>query len=567
MRIMQLEAVPLRPVVTGALIVFSILTLAPTATAQASTVATSGVYDNAAPAVSLSRGWTSIKSTQATAGTYANLATAGYAQVNFSGTGFSWTARTNPAGGLADVFLDGTRQRRVNLYSAQTRFQQVVFTATGLRAGQHTVRIVRTGIKVAASAGRNVMIDAVQVLDSQAPATPATVTARADRTGARITWSPSPSVDLAGYRVYRTPSGGGIRTLVGTTGATTRTLLDIGLADSTAYSYRVTAVDTSRNVSTPSGSAAVRTAPAVSPTTLRYANCPTATTTVANRSELVAALAAAGPGTVIRLAPGRYAGQFDVSVKATVSAPVWICGPRTAVVDGGGPNRRGGFRISNSAHVVLAGMTVRDSIKGISVWHSTAVTVADTRVENIGDEAIHLLDFTTDTTVVANSIDGTGLVDPEYGEGVYIGTADNNWCAYSQCLPDRSDRNLVVGNNIRRTTAKPIEAKVATSGGVISGNTIDGQGMRPTSSALIYVKGNSYVVSHNTGRNSSIDGVLVVQRNAGWGRDNLVFGNRFSGSIPGYGVRMDAADLGNIVGCGVVTGANSIAATSRACQP
>jgi hypothetical protein len=124
-----------------------------------------------------------------------------------------------------------------------------------------------------------------------------------------------------------------------------------------------------------------------------------------------------------------------------------------------------------------------------------------------------------------------------------------------------------VGNDITHTTAEPIEAKVATTGGVVSGNTINGTGMRPTSYALIYVKGNGYVVAHNTGSNSSIDGILVTQRNAGWGRNNLVFGNQFSGSIPGYGVRLDAADLGNIVGCGVTTGSNSIAATNKPCQP
>ena len=122
-------------------------------------------------------------------------------------------------------------------------------------------------------------------------------------------------------------------------------------------------------------------------------------------------------------------------------------------------------------------MTVRNAQKGISVNTSSFVTIADTRVENIGEEAIHLKNQTTDSTVVGNSIANTGLLTPKYGEGVYIGTSDSNWCAYTNCMPDASDRNSIIGNDITNTTAESIDAKNGTEDGTIAKNTLDGTGM------------------------------------------------------------------------------------------
>jgi hypothetical protein len=539
---------------------------APQTGAQATVTVTAGVQLNRSAAVALHGPWTTKASTRSTGGTFSNLAAPGYAQLAFRGTGIKWTARTNASAGIADVYVDGVKRKSVDLYSALTSYQRVAYLTTGLRSTTHTIRIVRTGRKNGASLGRNITLDAFDVLDSLAPSAPTAPTVTAQSTGARIGWRASPQADVAGYRIYRGNASGTLA-LIGTTTAPVTTFLDIGLGAATTYTYRILAADSSGNASAMSAPVAVATPAAQKSSQLRFANCPIPTVTVGNRTQLVTALAEAGAGTVIWMEPGSYSGQIIVSTKATASAPMWICGPRTAVIDGAGPAERGGIRIDSSAHVVVAGMTVRNSSKGIIVTNSTAVTVADTRVENMGDEAIHLLDFTTDSTVIGNSISSTGLEDPEFGEGIYIGTADTNWCLYSRCLEDRSDRNAIISNDISRTSSEPIEAKVATTGGIISNNTINGHGMRPSAYALIYVKGNNWVVSHNSGTDSSNDGILVIQRNPGWGMNNIVFDNHFSGSIPGYGVQVDSKDLGNIVGCDATTGSNSIAVISRPCQP
>ena len=119
-------------------------------------------------------------------------------------------------------------------------------------------------------------------------------------------------------------------------------------------------------------------------------------------------------------------------------------------------------------------MTVRNTAKGVTVTSSDHVTVADLKIENTGEEAMHLKGSTVDSTLVGNTINTTGLVNPQYGEGIYIGTDKNNWCVYNNCLPDQTVRNTIVGNNITNTSAEGIEAKEATADTVIAGNTIDG---------------------------------------------------------------------------------------------
>jgi hypothetical protein len=71
----------------------------------------------------------------------------------------------------------------------------------------------------------------------------------------------------------------------------------------------------------------------------------------------------------------------------------------------------------------------------------------------------------------------TGRRKPKFGEGIYVGTARSNWCHISACRPDRSDRNVVEGNDIAGTTAESVDVKEGTSDGVVRGNRFDGSSM------------------------------------------------------------------------------------------
>ena len=83
--------------------------------------------------------------------------------VPFTGTGIRWIASKSGNHGLADVYLDGTKVSTVDTYGPNTVNQQVQWSATDLTSGAHTLKIVVTGQKNAASSGTFVPIDAIDV--------------------------------------------------------------------------------------------------------------------------------------------------------------------------------------------------------------------------------------------------------------------------------------------------------------------------------------------------------------------------------------------------------------------
>jgi len=74
-----------------------------------------------------------------------HYATANGAAINFAfqGNGVEWDTALAPDQGEADVYLDGKLVRRVNLHNDARVTARQVFTATGLKNGPHTLRMVK----------------------------------------------------------------------------------------------------------------------------------------------------------------------------------------------------------------------------------------------------------------------------------------------------------------------------------------------------------------------------------------------------------------------------------------
>ncbi len=83
------------------------------------------------------------------------------ASLTFSGTSVTvWTA-TSPTGGLMDVYVDQVLRAEVNTYSRATRFR-VPVTVSGLSRSAHRLDVAARGAKgSSASAGTDVVLDAV----------------------------------------------------------------------------------------------------------------------------------------------------------------------------------------------------------------------------------------------------------------------------------------------------------------------------------------------------------------------------------------------------------------------
>ncbi|MCZ2816898.1 NosD domain-containing protein [Modestobacter sp. VKM Ac-2984] len=259
---------------------------------------------------------------------------------------------------------------------------------------------------------------------------------------------------------------------------------------------------------------------------------------VSTGAQLQRALDDATAGQVIRLADGRYEGNFVATAEATVDAPIHLCGSRGAVLDGGEIDGNYTLHLSGADHWRVTGLTVTGGQKGVMVDAGVGNRIEGLLVTSMGDEAIHLRTHSTDNVVVGNTIRDTGLRKPQFGEGIYVGTAESNWCQISDCEPDRSDRNVVDGNDIAGTTAEAVDIKEGTTGGMLRGNSFDGSDMVEADS-WVDVKGNDWTVADNTGTAAPVDGFQVHEVVDGWGRGNVFTGN--TGSVDGDGYMINVA--------------------------
>lgn len=277
------------------------------------------------------------------------------------------------------------------------------------------------------------------------------------------------------------------------------------------------------------------------------AECPAGGTTVATGEQLRAALAAAKPGTVIHLADGTYRGGFTLTAKGTAQAQIFVCGSRAAVLDGVDDTDYV-LHLNGARWVQVLGFSIRNGRKGVMADGLRDSVLAGLSVSAIGDEAVHLRTHSVDNVVAGLTIRDTGNRKPKFGEGIYVGSATSNWCRYTRCEPDRSDRNSVLDNDIADVTAEGIDIKEGTQGGVAAGNVISGRSLKGADS-WIDVKGNGWRVTGNTGSDSPEDGIQVHVVEKGWGARNHIAGNALTVNGPGYGVYIHEKDKGNVVTC------------------
>ncbi|WDF34253.1 right-handed parallel beta-helix repeat-containing protein [Arthrobacter agilis] len=277
------------------------------------------------------------------------------------------------------------------------------------------------------------------------------------------------------------------------------------------------------------------------------AECPEPTVRVASGTDLENALDSARPGDVIGLAAGTYTGNFTATADGTAEQPIVLCGDADSILDGGTTDDGYVLHLENSSHWVLQGFAVRNGQKGVMVDQSTNTLIQGLSVTTIGDEAIHLRKFSTDNRVVGNTISDTGLRKPKFGEGIYIGTAESNWCDISNCEPDRSDRNAIEGNTIFGTTSENVDIKEGTSDGVLRANSFDGSGIVEADS-WVDVKGRGWVIEDNTGADSPLDGFQTHEIVDGWGTDNVFRDNVAQVNGPGLGYSLKPV-RGNVVDC------------------
>jgi hypothetical protein len=275
---------------------------------------------------------------------------------------------------------------------------------------------------------------------------------------------------------------------------------------------------------------------------------------VSGAAQLQAALQAARPGQVIELADGVYSGRFVASVSGTSAQPIVLRGGRGAVLDGGSPSTGTALSLQGASYWWLEGFTVRGAQKGVVLDRSNHDVLSKLDVGQTGMEGVHFRSSSSDNWLQGSDVHNTGRVNAGFGEGVYVGSAKSHWGTYGNSGGmDRSDRNVITANWIHAVTAENIDIKEGTTGGMIYGNVLDGDGMTGAHFADSWVdlKGNGWLVAYNTGRRSGVDGFQTHVQLSGWGRGNVFRSNRLEGDAKGYGINIQRGDSssGNVVGC------------------
>lgn len=323
-------------------------------------------------------------------------------------------------------------------------------------------------------------------------------------------------------------------------------------------------IDPNQSLPTPSD-------PVMTESTLRTVN-------VSTSSQLKTAILSAQPGDKIVLADGtyqssmlagNYTGSFAATVDGTADNPITITGSRNAIIDGNGTGGRYGLYLYGADYWNIDGLTVANASKGIVLDGSSHVFIRNVKVTNVGMEAVHFRSFSQYNVIRDSVITGTGKKSPQYGEGVYIGSANSNWATYSGSQPDRSDRNIVIGNTFSDFTAEALDLKEGSVGGYIASNSFEGSSLSGQNSADSWVdaKGNYYLIENNTGTNTLLDGFQVHNVYSGWGAGNIFKSNTATVNAAGYGFNVvtGAIGQGNVVYCDNVATAAGLGLSNIDC--
>ena len=523
--------------------------------------------EEANPAISYSGSWR-VERGGDSGGSSKYLNSKGRATLTFRGTGVAWVARTTPNSGIGQVQLDGKLVATVDRYSANSKYQQVVYSVSGLPLGSHTIAIVWTGKKAASSNGTNLMLDAFTVTTGLPR--PGFVTVATLASGFSVSWAPVQGIAVSGYRVIRTNSSGE-RALVATTDAKTTLVRDEAAKVGSKYTYQVEPVLRAalEGDAGPSVAAAAPSGDRITNAVTGSDGCPPATKSVSTAAQLTRALDSATAGTVISLSAGTYVGQFKLRNVDASAKRIWICGPSSAILTTGSISTGSALMINEVAGVTVRGITLQNSLKGVTVISSSGVVLRDLTISRMGYEGVHFRTQTVDSYLIGSTISGTGKVTVKYGEGVYVGTSGGNICAQNDCKPDRTERIYVIDNTISETGAQSIEAKEGTLVGGISGNRLtQASWMDRASTGLVLVKGQHWQTANNTVSVTRGYGLATLFSENGGGNDNDYAGNRIVGPAS-HGIWVHPASwptTGSRVLCSNFT-ASGVPLSNVACIP
>jgi len=267
------------------------------------------------------------------------------------------------------------------------------------------------------------------------------------------------------------------------------------------------------------------------------------------------------PGDTIRISGGTYE-SFAVVDLADLSV-VAVAGEQVRFV-GGSYSAGIGISIENSSGIEVSGLSVMEYRVGVRVLNSTDVVLQRLSVSDIGQEAVHVGELSSDVVIRSNVIEGTGkrpgsngrYAYATFGEGIYLGTGG----LLANGGPDSTTRVLIEGNDISNTTGEAIDVKASVTDVTIRNNRIHdidvatggaiavGRGTR-IYDADVLIEGNalwniSTWASFSEGNALRISSSAVI-------RGNVIWGTQHRGILVEEDLRVSASE-GVVIECNAI---------------
>jgi len=265
---------------------------------------------------------------------------------------------------------------------------------------------------------------------------------------------------------------------------------------------------------------------------------------VSTAATLMTALYTAVPGDDIVVAPGTYTGSarhsgnarayFFSGVDGTADHPITVESAdvaNEAILQGSTTGSNYVLYITGD-HWNIKNLRITTGKKGIMLDRASNTQITGCEVYNIGEEGVHFRDGSSNGMIESCNIHDTGVVTPDFGEGVYVGSDKLKWQSNGGDFNPATDhitiRGCTIGPNV---AAESVDIKEGSTATIVEGCTLLGAGISGAHSAdsFIDVKGNSDIIRDNTanrqGNTIVVDAFQIHQIVTGWGQSAAFTGN------------------------------------------
>lgn len=136
----------------------------------------------------------------------------------------------------------------------------------------------------------------------------------------------------------------------------------------------------------------------------------------------------------------KFSAQKPLVVRAEISGKV--------VIKGKTVSRGSSLEMYNCSYVIIEGLAFTNSMWGIYVKNSDHILLRSNEIYLTGQEGCHVGRSSKYVDVIGNEIHNTGLFNPKWAEGVYVGSGSYGG---SNRFPDNCEYIWVEGNHIYET--------------------------------------------------------------------------------------------------------------------